>query len=76
MHLALRLLFCYMQPVPVADIEQLSMVQVEKEDHLLSSVTLFLPSTPIKVHIMFFKEQEYFRSRNSVGNSRYSWYNT
>ncbi|KAF6205388.1 hypothetical protein GE061_019559 [Apolygus lucorum] len=35
-------------PVPVADIEQLSMVQIEKEDHLLSTVTLFLPSTPGK----------------------------
>lgn len=32
-------------PIPVADIEQLSMVQIQKEDHLLSTVALFLPSS-------------------------------
>uniref|UniRef100_T1I9V3 FERM domain-containing protein n=1 Tax=Rhodnius prolixus TaxID=13249 RepID=T1I9V3_RHOPR len=35
-------------PIPVAEIEQLSMVSLEKEDHLLSTVTLYLPSTPNK----------------------------
>lgn len=31
-------------PIAVAEIEQLSMVQIQKEDHLLSTVTLLLPT--------------------------------
>lgn len=42
------------QPVPLADIEQLSMVRVQREDQISSLVTIYLPTAIQKVRCNFF----------------------
>jgi len=39
-----------LQPVPLADIEQVTMVKVQKDDQISSTVTLYLQNTVQKVN--------------------------
>lgn len=48
------------QPVPLADIEQVTLVKVQKDDQISSTVTLYLQNTVQKVNTIDIEKLQYF----------------
>lgn len=46
------ILLNFLQPVPLADIEQVTLVKVKKDDQISSTVTLYLQNTVQKVNLL------------------------
>jgi len=49
------ILFFSSQPVPLADIEQVTLVKVQKEDQISSTVMLYLQNSVQKVNIIIYR---------------------